>query len=440
MKIRIVNWYATVEKDRRRLLRRPAVNQQTEILAQVVDIVEQVKANGDEALRELTAAYDGVRLQSLKVSKNEFDSARTMLRADQVAAIELAMSNVRKFHELQRPVDLDTEIVPGVRCQRICQPLDAIGLYVPAGSAPLPSTAIMLAIPAAIAGCPIRVLCTPPGQDGCVDPSVLLVAEMTGIDRVYKIGGAQAIAALAYGTQSVPQVNRIFGPGNAWVTAAKNLVSRDPEGSSIDIPAGPSEVMVIADETANPSFVAADLLSQAEHDPSSHVLLVSTSENVVRAVAKEVQVQSRCLARATIVNAALRSCVAILVTDISQAIQIANDYAPEHLILQIQAARKWLTSIRNAGSVFLGPWSPESAGDYCSGTNHVLPTYGAARAYSGLGVDQFMRHMTVQELSADGLQSLAPTIETLASMEGLDAHANAVRVRLAQMTAEALVS
>ena len=440
MSMKIFNWNATSERQRLALLARPAIAQQTDIQADIVDIVAQVKSGGDEAVRELTTRHDGVSVRSLEVSKAEFGCARALLDTDQVSAIQSAIANVKIFHEQQKPVDVDIETTPGVRCQRICHPLDAVGLYVPAGSAPLPSTAIMLAVPAAIAGCPTRVLCTPPGKDGRADPAVLVVAELTGIDRVFKIGGAQAVAALAYGTESVPRVNKLYGPGNAWVTGAKAIVSTDPQGPAIDMPAGPSEVMVIADDTSDPRFVAADLLSQAEHGANSHVVFLGSSERIVCAVLAEVGVQSKHLSRKSIVKTALSSGVAVHVASNAQAIQIANDYAPEHLILQIDRARDWLPLIRNAGSVFLGAWSPESAGDYCSGTNHVLPTYGAARTYSGLSVDQFMRHMTIQELSAEGLASLAPTINQLADMEGLDAHSNAVQVRMDRMNMEALAS
>jgi histidinol dehydrogenase len=287
----------------------------------------------------------------------------------------------------------------------------------------------MLAVPAAIAACPVRVMCTPPRPDGRADPAVLVAASRAGVREIFKIGGAQAVAAMAYGTATVPKVCKIFGPGNAWVTLAKTLVSADPNGAAIDLPAGPSEVLVIADETASPAFVAADLLSQAEHGVDSQVVLVTTSVEFAAAVRAQVVSQVGQLSRADIVRAALRNSRCIVAPDMATAFEISNAYAPEHLILHVVSARNWLPHIRNAGSIFVGPWSPESVGDYCSGTNHVLPTHGYARAYSGLGVDQFLRHMTVQELSAEGLASIADTVVELARLEGLDAHAAAVRIR-----------
>jgi histidinol dehydrogenase len=288
----------------------------------------------------------------------------------------------------------------------------------------------MLAVPASIAACPVRVLCTPAGKDGKVNAATLVAASRSGITDIFKIGGAQAIAAMAYGTATVPRVDRIFGPGNAWVTAAKSLVAGDPAGASIDSPAGPSEVLVIADDTANPRFIAADLLSQAEHGEDSQVILVTSSRGVADETIREAEHQLRKLTRQSIARSALRHSQVILTDDIAAAIGISNHYAPEHLILQIENPRAVLDQVRNAGSVFLGSWSPESVGDYCSGTNHVLPTYGAARSYSGLGVEQFMRQMTVQELSEEGLRSLASTVFEFATLEGLDAHAEAVRLRL----------
>ena len=300
----------------------------------------------------------------------------------------------------------------------------------PAGTAPLPSAAIMLAVPAEIAGCPTRILCTPPRADGSADPAVLVAATRAGVKRIYKLGGAQAIAAMAYGTRSVPKVCKVFGPGNAWVTSAKSLVSSDPEGAAIDMPAGPSEVLVIGDDSAAPEYVASDLLSQAEHGPDSQVVLVTTSLNLAERVNNAIGAQLCGLPRAEIAVAALSNSFIVVVPDIETAFAVSNRYAPEHLILQIDRPRAALPSLRNAGSVFVGPWTPESVGDYCSGTNHVLPTYGFARTYSGLGVDQFMRQMTVQELTRDGLGNLAAAVITLARLEGLEAHASAINVRL----------
>jgi len=318
-----------------------------------------------------------------------------------------------------------------VRCQRISQPIESVGLYVPAGTAPLPSAAIMLAVPAVLAGCPERILCTPCNAAGQADPAVLVAASRAGVTQIFKVGGAQAIAAMAYGTESMPRVEKIFGPGNAWVTAAKTLIAADPMAAAIDMPAGPSEVLVIADAEANAEFVAADLLSQAEHGPDSQVVLVATEEAKITETLDQIDLQLARLDRKSVAEVALSHSRMILCGSIGEATSISNMYAPEHLILHIGRPRDLLPIIRNAGSVFLGPWSPEAVGDYCSGTNHVLPTYGAAKRYSGLSVEQFMRHMTVQELTREGLDSLAETVLTLAGMEGLDGHANAVRCRTA---------
>jgi histidinol dehydrogenase len=310
------------------------------------------------------------------------------------------------------------------------RPVDRAGLYVPAGSAPLPSTAVMLAVPAEIAGCPRRIMCTPPRADGRADAAVLAAARRSGVTEVYKIGGAQAIAAMAFGTESIPRVDKIFGPGNAWVTAAKSLVTVSADGPAIDMPAGPSEVLVIADALSNAEFVAADLLSQAEHGNDSQVVLVATDPDVAARVADQIDIQLPLLERRAIAAAAIVESRFIVADNVEQAAEISNAYAPEHLILQIDDARSLLPKIRNAGSVFLGPWTPEAAGDYCSGTNHVLPTGGRARSYSGLSVDHFVRQMTVQELSREGLRSLSTAITELARLEGLDAHAAAVTRRL----------
>jgi histidinol dehydrogenase len=424
------DWSALDDATRRQLLRRPSLGDDDRLQAEVRDILRRVREDGDAALRALTREFDGVDSESLRVDDEEFDQAERALSGDSIEAIRLAIDNVRRFHEARPATDYAVETMPGVRCERISHPIDAVGLYVPAGSAPLPSAAIMLAVPAAIAGCPRRVLCTPPRRDGRADPGVLVAACASGVREVYKVGGAQAIAAMAYGSGSVPAVDKIFGPGSARVTAAKTLVAAEPEGPAIDMPAGPSEVLVIADSTAVPAFVAADLLAQAEHGSDSQVVLVTTDRRLADDVVDEIGRQLPNLSRRDIASDALSSCRLVVVKDVVEAIGISNRYAPEHLILQIREARAILPQLRNAGSVFLGPWSPESVGDYCSGTNHVLPTHGRARAYSGLGVDQFMRHMTIQALTRDGLQSLAPTVFALAGLEGLDAHAAAVRCRL----------
>jgi len=328
------------------------------------------------------------------------------------------------------------ETAPGVVCERRSVPIRAVGLYVPAGSAPLPSTAIMLAVPAAIAACPIRVLCTAPAAGGGANPAVLVAARRAGVERVYKVGGAQAVAAMAYGTASVPKCDKIFGPGNAWVTAAKLLVAGDAAGAAADLPAGVTEVLVIADDGARADFVAADLLAQAEHSVDAQCLLVTDSLAFARSTAAEVARQQTGLSRSDILGASIANMRMIVVDRIATAFEIANAYAPEHLLIELREPRAWLEKVTAAGAVFLGSWSPESMGDYCSGPNHTLPTYGYARAYSGLSLEDFQKRITVQELTPAGLQDLGPTAQTLARLEGLDAHAAAVSIRLAALAGQ----
>jgi len=426
-------WNRLDADTRRALLMRPAVRDDADLRDRVRSIVDSVKTNGDEALYRLTRELDGVALDALRVTDAEIAAAHDALPNAAVAAIDIAIDNVRTFHAAQKPAPLRVDTMPGVCCERLSHPLDAVGLYVPAGSAPLPSAAIMLCVPATLAGCPQRVLCSPPRADGRINPAVLVAASRAGVDEIFKLGGAQAIAAMAYGTESVPQAVKVFGPGNAWVTAAKSLVAMDPVGAAIDLPAGPSEVLVIADDSANAEFVAADLLSQAEHGPDSQVVLLSPSASLVQAVLAAADRQLDRLSRREVAARAIGNSRFIVTKTVDEAVDISNDYAPEHLIVHVDEPRQLLKQLRNAGSVFLGPWSPESVGDYCSGTNHVLPTYGAARSYSGLGLDQFMRHMTVQELTRDGLAGIAPTVSTLADIEGLDAHGYAVECRLSAL-------
>ncbi len=428
--VQISRWNELGPDERRVLLRRPAMANDAGIRATVEAIIAEVRRDGDSALARLTEQYDGAQLDELRVGTAEIDDAAAALTTAEVAAIDLAIANVRRFHEAQTPAPVTVETMPGVVCERVTHPIEAVGLYVPAGTAPLPSAAIMLAVPAAIAGCPVRVLCTPPRPDGTADPSVLVAAQRAGVSEVYKVGGAQAVAAMAYGTATVPKVAKIFGPGNAWVTCAKAVVSGDPDGAAIDMPAGPSEVLVIADHSASAEFVASDLLAQAEHGTDSQVVLVTTSESLARDVVGELDTQLETLSRADIARAALANSRVVIVGDLEAAVRVSNLYAPEHLILQVEEPRRLLAAVRNAGSVFVGPWTPESVGDYCSGTNHVLPTYGYARTYSGLGVDQFLRQMTVQELTRDGLEALGDAVVRLAGLEGLDAHAAAVTRRL----------
>jgi len=429
--MRILYWQDLSAGERRAALARPAVAARADVAAVVADLIDSVRADGDAALLELTERFDGVRLENLAVGPAEFAAARSQLTPVQIAALTRAVANVEKFHAAQQLPPLSLETSPGVRCERITRAINAVGLYVPAGSAPLPSAVIMLAVPARLAGCPQRVLCTPPAHNGAAHPSVLVAAQLCGIETVFKVGGAQAIAALAYGTASIPKVDKIFGPGNAWVTAAKQRVAADPDGAAVDMPAGPSEVLVIADETAQPDFVASDLLAQAEHDPQSQAILVTPSAKLARDVAAAVDQQMLTLSRHAILVKSIAASRCIVVPDLTTAIQVSNDYAPEHLLLQVRHARACLNQIRNAGSIFLGDWSPEPMGDYCSGTNHVLPTYGYARAYSGLSLLDFSKRITVQELTPEGLRDLGPVAATLAHLEGLDAHAAAVQRRLA---------
>lgn len=434
--LQIIEWSALSDAQRAVTLRRPAQKNAGEQFERVRSIIADVRARGDQALIDFTERFDNVKLASLLADAAEFDAAERMLSSEQQVALDRAIDNVRRFHAAQQLAPLRMEVSKGVVCEQIYRPIDAVGLYVPAGTAPLPSAAIMLAVPALIAGCTTRVICTPPRKDGSADPAVLAIAKRCSIDRVYKIGGAQAIAAMAYGTATIPKVDKLYGPGNSWVTAAKILVSNDVEGAALDLPAGPSEVLVIADDSANAEFVAADLLAQAEHSNDAQVILVTTSASIARDTAAQVAMQMARLSRNSTLDAAIEHARIIVADDLTNAIAISNAYAPEHLILQIREPRASVAAIRNAGAIFLGAYTPETMGDYCSGANHVLPTYGFARAYSGLSLMDFMKRMTVQELSADGLQDLGPTAITIAQLEGLDAHANAVQVRLAKLSRE----
>jgi histidinol dehydrogenase len=428
--MQILDWSSLDAGARRQALARPRLDAAGDVETLARSIIREVRKDGDAALLAFAERFDRAKLTSLAVSEAEFDHAEKQLDAKQIAAIEIAIDNVRRFHAAQLAAPLSMEVMPGVRCERLYRPIPAVGLYVPAGSAPLPSTVIMVAVPSQLTGCPQRVLCTPPAADGRANAAVLAAARRCGVTQVFKAGGAQAVAAMAYGTQTVPKVDKIFGPGTALTTAAKQIVASDPAGAACDLPAGPSEVLVIADGAASPVFVAADLLAQAEHDVRAQAILVTDSAALAAAVAEEFDRQRRTLSRSGILSQSADNCRAIVVADIATAVAVSNDYAPEHLIVQTRDPRSLLDDILNAGSVFLGAWSPESMGDYCSGTNHVLPTYGYARAYSGLSITDFQKRMTVQELTSEGLRLLGPVAETLASLEGLDAHARAVTLRL----------
>jgi histidinol dehydrogenase len=423
-------WKKLSAANRRDALQRPVQRTQPQVAAAVRAIVAAVRRDGDAALRKFTEKFDGVTLRSLRVTGAESAAAEARLSRTDKAALRTAWRNIRTFHAAQRPASLRVQTEPGIDCEKISRPISRVGLYVPGGSAPLPSTALMLGVPSQLAGCAVRVLCTPPDRTGGVNPWILYAARLCGITEIYKVGGAQAIAALAYGTTSVPKCDKLFGPGNAFVTEAKLQVSRNAAGAAIDLPAGPSEVLVIADNRAHPVFVAADLLSQAEHGPDSQVVLVAFSAKFARRVLVQLARQLAGLPRAAIARRALAHSRVFLAASPAEAVEIANRYAPEHLILQVARPRELLAGLSTAGSVFLGDWTPESLGDYASGTNHVLPTYGWARACSGLGLADFQRTMTVQTASRAGLQKLGPVVERLALAEGLAAHQRAVRVRL----------
>ena len=434
--MRILHWSRLDARERAAALERPVQQSRAEVAEVVQAIIAAVRARGDEALREYTRRFDGVELRDVQVGAAEFAAAHGALGAAERTALERAIENVERFHRTQSLESVSIETSPGVRCERIFRPIGAVGLYVPAGSAPLPSAVVMLAVPARIAGCPRRVLCTPPDRTGQAHPAVLLAAQLCGIEQVFKVGGAQAIAALAYGTETLPKGEKIFGPGNAWVTAAKQTVATDPLGAACDMPAGPSEVMVIADESASAEFVASDLLAQAEHDVNAQSILVTPSAQLPQAVSSAIAHQSATLSRRAILDRSLAASRCIVVADLATALEVANAYAAEHLILQVREPRTLLTGVASAGSVFLGAWSPEPMGDYCSGTNHVLPTYGYARTYSGLSVLDYLKRITVQELTREGLRALGPTAVTLARLEGLDAHAAAVTRRLERLGVE----
>lgn len=424
-------WSDLSSKERADVLQRPASQNRVEITQSVRTIVDDIRARGDDAVANYTRRFDGVDLNVFKVSADDIKSAKATISAEARAAIQLAYDNIYAFHKDQGFKAYQAEITSGVTCSRVTRPMQSVGLYVPGGSAPLVSTALMLGIPSQIAQCPSRILCTPCDASGVINPHILYAASLCGITDIYKIGGAQAIAAMAYGTASVPAVDKIFGPGNAYVTEAKKMVSSDVAGAALDMPAGPSEVCVIATGDTNPIFAAADLLAQAEHDPLSQVLLISTSADKASAIQLEVEQQIKALSRKDIAAKSISNSISIIVPDLDTAIDVSNIYAPEHLILCFENAAPFVERVYNAGSIFVGPYATESAGDYCSGTNHVLPTYGYARAYSGLSVEAFQKTITVQNLTQDGLRSLAPALQTLTDLEGLDAHGNAVSVRIA---------
>lgn len=433
MNLFVSDWNALSESARSALLQRPALADDAALREAVAALIGRVRDDGEAALRELTVRFDGCEVEDFRVSPEAFERARREVSEPLRAAIFAAKARIERFHAagMTAPYAMDT--APGVRCERVLRPIRRVGLYVPAGSAPLPSTALMLGVPAALAGCPEVILCTPPRADGTVDPAVLVAAEACGITRVFRLGGVQAIAAMAQGAGAVPRCDKLFGPGNGYVTEAKRQVSAAPGGPAIDMPAGPSEVLVIADAEADAEFVAADLLSQAEHGPDSQAILLSDSMALLDAVAVQIRAQAAGLPRAAILARSLVKLRLIRTRDIAQAIDISNAYAPEHLILSVREPRRWLDAVTSAGSIFLGDYAPEALGDYCSGTNHVLPTYGAARAWSGVSVASFQKAISVQEVSAEGLRAIGPDAVTLARAERLEAHAQAVSRRLARI-------
>ena len=394
----------------------------------VKPILRKVKRNGDKALLKFALEYDHVHLENLEASELEIKASAAAISTELKEAIQVAKENIERFHKAQISSELVEEVMPGVVCKRKSMPIQRVGLYIPGGTAPLFSTVLMLGVPAAIAGCKEIVLCTPPDRDGKIHPAILYTANLVGITKIMKVGGAQAVAAMTFGTSSVPKVDKIFGPGNQYVTAAKQMATK--YGVAIDMPAGPSEVLVYADQTAIPAFVAADLLSQAEHGVDSQVVLVTTTEKIAKKVLKEIDAQLEDLPRKDIAQKALKNSRAVVMENQEEALELINEYAPEHLIISVENEEEVVGAIYNAGSIFIGNYTPESAGDYASGTNHTLPTYGYARNYSGVSLDSFVKKMTYQKITEEGIKSLGPTIEVMAANELLDAHKNAVSIRL----------
>jgi len=409
------------------LLMRPAL-EQVELSAKVQEIMEAVRAQGEEAVINYTEQFDQVKLRSIRVTADQIKAAADELTPALKTAMQIAKTNIEVFHQTQWQKTEKVETMPGVWCWRKSVGIDKVGIYIPGGTAPLFSTVLMLGVPAQLAGCKEVILCTPPNTEGNINPAILYAASLVGIEKIFSVGGVQAIAAMTYGTSSVPKVYKIFGPGNQYVTAAKQFAQQ--QGIAIDMPAGPSEVCVYADDTCEPSFVAADLLSQAEHGVDSQVLLVASNEELVKKIQKEIDQQLSHLPRKKMAEEALKNSKAIVINTPEIALELINEYAPEHLILAIDKAAWWAEKITNAGSVFIGNYSPESVGDYASGTNHTLPTNGYAKAYSGVSVDSFVKKITFQQLTANGLQLLGPTVIEMAEAENLQAHSNAVAVRL----------
>ncbi|NDV42865.1 histidinol dehydrogenase [Flagellimonas sediminis] len=419
--------YHPKKEDWSKILKRP-----TQTVADIEKIVEsifeEVQTNGDGAIKKYTDQFDHVQLDSILVTDDEIQIASNSVSNDLKKAISLAKNNIEKFHAAQKTVKMEMETMPGVLCWQEKRPIQKVGLYIPGGTAPLFSTILMLAIPAKLAGCSEIVFCTPPDKNGNVNPTILFAAQLCGVTKIFKVGGIQAVAAMTFGTETIPNVYKIFGPGNQYVTVAKQLATK--YGVAIDMPAGPSELLVVADDSANAAFVASDLLSQAEHGTDSQVILVSTSEKLIDAVEKEIESQIKQLPRAAIAEKSIGNSKLILVKDDESAINLINEYGPEHFIVCVGNEDFYLRKIQNAGSVFVGNYTPESAGDYASGTNHTLPTNGYAKQYSGVNLDSFMKSMTFQKISKKGMEVIGPSIELMAEAEGLQAHKNAVTLRL----------
>lgn len=423
-------WSDLTDTEKTAALLRPAGLSDAGLLENVREIMDAVKSGGDAAIKSYTLKFDGALVDDIRVSKNAMREAWDALPADQKNALEIAKANIEAFHSAQKPEIISVETMPGVLCQRLPRAIETAGLYVPGGTAPLVSTLLMLAVPAKVAGVTRRVVVTPPGKDGRINSAILAAAYLCDVSDVFICGGAQAIAALAYGTESIPACDKIFGPGNAYVAAAKSIAAQEPGGPSIDLPAGPSEAMVLADQYANAAFVASDLLSQAEHDALAQVVCVCDSAKTADKIKDEVASQLKSLPRVEIATKSITSSKVFIASDQNDVLDIINAYAPEHLIIQIDRPENLVSDIQNAGSIFLGPWTPESVGDYASGTNHTLPTFGAARSHSGVTLESFMKYISVQQLTREGLDALGPVVETLADMEGLEAHKRAVTLRL----------
>ena len=421
------------KQDWQQILTRPAIDMD-ELEEVVNQIYKEIKCDGDKALLKYTWFYDRIKIDELEVSREEIDASTQLISEDLKQAMAVAAKNIELFHASQFPESKIIETTTGVSCWRKATAIEKVGLYIPGGSAPLFSTVLMLGVPAKLAGCKEVILCTPPGKDGEIDPAILYASKLVGIDRVFRVGGIQAIGAMAFGTESIPNVFKIFGPGNQFVTAAKQRVNK--VGVAIDMPAGPSEVLVLADKIAEPSFVAADLLSQAEHGADSQVILLTWDKDLVDKVVAEVEVQLSALSRRNVAELALKNSKIILVESMEEALEMSNEYGPEHLIVSVENEEEVVSHIQNAGSVFLGNYTPESAGDYASGTNHTLPTNGYAKAYSGVNLESFMKSISFQKISEKGLLELGPVIETMAKAEQLDAHCNAVSVRLKKIKSE----